>query len=503
MVVGGRYLLIGILILAVLIRFLYFPDNVYFGYDQARDAFISQSILMGDLKIVGPPTSVPGLFHGPLYYYIFAPIYFIAGGNPEAVSAFLRVVNAVGVLIVFFIGSAIFNRKVGLMSALLFAFSFEQTQFAIYLNHPSLAVISVLIFYLGLALLFFKNYQKGFLISVVGLGLSLQFEMAEAYLILTFLLMLIIFRSKLKLVSKKNYLISALSFLAIILTFVISEVKFKFQNLTTILSIFSGSSKNTPLFQNLQLINFRTLNDNLVSFEQVTFIVVALLLLGLFLNLYRGKFRMELIFLIIWFFSGNIPYYKDTAELPLYYHIAGSTAALLVFTGFLIFQLSKYSKLFPLLLLIPIISNLSLITTLNPKGSIPAINVQSGMLLSDQKKVLDYMYTKADGKEFSVYGLTMPLYINMTWAYLFEWYGKRTYGYLPIWGGENASGYYGNLKVEKANSKLPETRFFVMEPTRGIPAYFIEGFKTEENVFTNVLEERNFGEIIVQLRKSK
>ena len=83
-----QWILIVILLFALSIRFLYFPDNIYFGYDQARDAFVVQELLEGNLRLVGPTTLIDGLFHGPLYYYIFAPFHFLSGGNPEIINAF-------------------------------------------------------------------------------------------------------------------------------------------------------------------------------------------------------------------------------------------------------------------------------------------------------------------------------------------------------------------------------------------------------------------------------
>jgi len=50
--------LFGIFIFAFVLRVLFLPKNILtFGYDQARDVIISQSILKGDLKIQGPPAS--------------------------------------------------------------------------------------------------------------------------------------------------------------------------------------------------------------------------------------------------------------------------------------------------------------------------------------------------------------------------------------------------------------------------------------------------------------
>jgi len=104
------WLLLSIFVAAFAIRFLYFPKDINFTYDQARDVYISLKVTSGDIKIIGPPTTKEGLFHGPLYYYIIGPIYFFSGGNPEVVSTFLRVYNALGIFLVFLIAGVLFNK---------------------------------------------------------------------------------------------------------------------------------------------------------------------------------------------------------------------------------------------------------------------------------------------------------------------------------------------------------------------------------------------------------
>lgn len=66
-----------IIALAFILRIIFIPSSALsFHYDMSRDAFEAQKIIKdGDLKILGPPTSTPGLFHGPLYYYLIAPFY--------------------------------------------------------------------------------------------------------------------------------------------------------------------------------------------------------------------------------------------------------------------------------------------------------------------------------------------------------------------------------------------------------------------------------------------
>src|SRR3990167_8629434 len=142
-------ILIVVFLIALIIRFLFFPNNIYFGYDQARDAYEVKKILNGDFLLGGPTTLMPGLNHGVLYYYIYTPFYFLAQGDPTAIAILHRVANALGVILIFYLASKLFNPKVGLIAAIIFAFSFEQTQFSLYLNHPSFGVISIMLMYLG------------------------------------------------------------------------------------------------------------------------------------------------------------------------------------------------------------------------------------------------------------------------------------------------------------------------------------------------------------------
>src|SRR3990167_8370458 len=137
-----NYLIFLIFLLAVAIRFLYFPDNVYFAYDQARDSYTALEILKGDIKLIGPPSFLSNkIFPGPLIFYIYAPIYLIFNNSPEAASAFFRIWNALGVFLVFCIGSILVNKRVGIIAAIFFAFSYEQSQYSLFLSHQPLAVI--------------------------------------------------------------------------------------------------------------------------------------------------------------------------------------------------------------------------------------------------------------------------------------------------------------------------------------------------------------------------
>jgi hypothetical protein len=503
-----------IFILALIIRNLYFPNNIYFGFDQARDAFTALEIAHGHLKLIGPTTSFPGLNHGILYDYILAPIYLLGGKSPEVAAEVLRFLNALGIFLIFYMAKILFNKQVGFVAAFLYAISFEQTQFAIYMGNPSLASLTVILMYLGLGLVIFKQKWFGLPLAFLGLGFSIQFQFALIYLFLPFILILIFYYKDFLLLLKtdrwKTIGWSIGMFLFSLSTFIVAELKYNFRSVHALIAL-SNFNPNKTIYTifNTYLFTISRMNTFNISGDLVIkdFVEVLLLVIFVVLLLKKKKLLKQWVFLGIWFFAILVTFIVHggvadvTKDVPRYYANIGVTPSLLIFVAFLIYEVSKRLKLLALALILVIIyAQFSLITSLNPKGTITEIDVQQVMLLSDEKKVMDYMYTDSKGQPFAVKGVTMPYIINTTWSYLFEWYGKDKYGYLPIWNGKNALGYPGNLKVQEAQEGLPKNRYLIIEPIRGIYPYLISDYINEENIFTNEVGEKHFGEFVVQKR---
>jgi len=505
----------AIFILALILRFLYFPSNIYFGYDQARDAFMSQQIAHGKLTVTGPSTSLPGLFHGPLYWYLIGPIYLLSGGNPIGPSIFLRIANVLALFLVFKVASILFNKKTALMSCFLFAISFEQTQFAIYFTHPALAVLSVMIFYLGGALLFFKQDKRGLILLLLGLGLSVQFNFVLNYLVLPLVACLVIFHKSLKSIPLKTALIAAGAFALSVSTFIAAEIKYHFRTINALIASLHQpklpkgwdpsitQSTSLTFTKSLPFINARLVHDNLLNIPQLVLPLSIFLLICLALLLRKKALRPKLIYLFIWFAAGSLPYIKDTSTNPIYFYSVGASISLLIFVAFLLTSIPrKFMVISTIALVVILASNLQLVSQTNPQGSLASIDVQTGMLLCQEKKVVDYTYQKAEGRPFAINALSNPAYVDTTWSYLYEWYGKKKYGYLPVWGGRFATGYPGNLAVQTARTKLPADIFLIIESTHGLHDSYISSFIQEENYFTKISASQKYGDIQVQKRYS-
>lgn len=497
--------IIIIFIIALVIRFFYFPENVYFSYDQARDAYSSLEVVKGNLKIVGPPSSFnENLFHGPLIYYFYAVVYSLADKNPEYISVFLRISNSLGVGLVFMIGLIMFNYRIGLLSALLFAISFEQSQYSIFLGHPSLTIVTALIFYLGLVLMIIKKKLWGLPLTLGGLGLSLQFHYCQILLFVPLIFAVIVFRKKLVYLHLNHFIFSLLLFLFTISTFILAEFKFGFRIYHEIISYLSSS-----LFKGHGLYPFnalfalkRMVTDNIINFSPIITTLFIILLFILLIVFLKTKYQDQLKLLLIWFLCGLIPYLLINSQS--YYYNAGASVSLLILVAFFLNLLfNKFSYLAIGLLIIILFSNLSIITSQNIKGPNSFVEIRSGMLLSNEKLALDYIYQQAQGQPFAIRSLSVPLSVNTTWNYLFEWYGQKKYHYLPSWIGPVAEGYPGNIPIinDRSKSILPQKQFLIMESTVGIRGAYINNYLEEEGFFTTLKEEKGFGVIKVQVRE--
>jgi len=147
-----------------------------FMYDQARDAFQTQEILHGNLKLTGPPTDIPTLFHGPLYYYFLAPFYAAGRGDPRIALLGVILANLFAAIPFGILVQKTYNKKVLTFAGLaLYLASFEVVSYARWLSNPAMVIPAISLWLLGLKL-------KKLPLIALGLGLCIQFQFFMIYL---------------------------------------------------------------------------------------------------------------------------------------------------------------------------------------------------------------------------------------------------------------------------------------------------------------------------------
>lgn len=498
--------LLALFVFAYILRVFFLSNlSLTFLYDQARDAYIVEQILDGDLKILGPPSSTPGLYHGVFYYYLLAPAYWLGNGSPVAATYWIAFLNSLAVFIVFYLGYLLTKNLVaGFFCSFLYAISFEAVQYATWLSNPTIGVWTVPLIYLGLWLWTREKNNWGAFIAAVGLGLSIQAEIFLVYHIVPASIWIYLNRSKIA----RNTIVQFTTVLAILLsTLILAEVKFGFQaisGISKLATVQSGSFAYTSsvgdylvlyLNQIGRTFAFNSYPGN-VGYAGV--FVLVLVICGVYRFWSKKKVDWSIL-LALWLFSHVTVVTLGGSTTPFLTVGIGSGVSVLLGVYLSRWWKTGFRWLVMLLLLVFTFGNLSTIAKENPQGS-TLFAIQKDMVLEKQLKAIDYTYKQADGEDFSLNSLTSPLWINIVWSYLYKWYGLPKYGYLPQWHGKNQIGQLDSLPP---TSKDTSTYFLIIEPMAGIPAQYLELTIGEEDSVSELVLEESFGEIRVQKRLRK
>lgn len=482
-----------LVILAFLLRILFiFQGGVSFHYDMARDAFEAKEIWQNHhLKILGPPTSTQGLFHGVFYYYLIAPFYMLGQGDPKIAAVFLAFLNSLVIIPLMLLARSIFKSdKWAILSGFLFALSFEATQYGPWISNPAPAALTIVFFFLSLFL--WQKNKYGLYLAVLFAALSTQFQFFLIYLFLLIPVFGIIF--KIKTTIKARGLSFLIGFLGL-LNFFIAAIKFKtftayflgFVNIGT-----SGAIDFRPQFSEslLNYINRFTELFTLNFFPTSVFMGGILAILVLFV------IRRER--LLLFFLFSNIPIFLFGGHTNTYVNVGLAVPAILA-SVFLLQKIWKKSSVVVIILVVlSFVSNIFTIFKYNPEGQVILV-IPNDMNLKNELALVDETYRQAEGQEFSINTLTLPLWTNTTWGYLYSWYGQKKYGYVPAFYGHDQIGLLGASILKKIDKPLAKT-FMIIEPTEGIPTQFYNQDIDTENSKTKLTSEINYGSIKLQVR---
>ncbi len=495
------WVLLGFTFLGFFLRIHAF-SAITFGYDQARDVIIAGNIWKGDLKILGPNSDIHGLHHGALYWYLISPFYVLSGNNIFAVKIFMVLSNLLVVPITYILSKKIFgNTQIALISAFLITVSYEAISYSRWLSNPSLAIVTIPLSFLFLWMYVKENYRWGLLLTAFFWGISIQFQIFLLYQAVIFLLILIVFR-KIKIM---DILLSAIVFFIVISPLILAEIRFNFIAIKGITEFFTGYAGERG--QTISEMWGRAVSKILLvpyynfisSSGFAAFFMLLFSFIGVFYSVILKDKRV--IFIFLWFIAPFFLFFVGSTNI--YFIFIGCVVPLCILTAFYVYNLlSKYRAYLALVLFLGIIlaSNIYLLFENQGKGEM-LFSVQTSMVYDDEVAVLDYVYEEAQGKPFRINTITNPLFVNTTWSYMFDTYGRKTYGYMPFYWGYPQDGRIGEeISYSTDFENSDKLLFIIIEPSGGIPEFFTSGIIEFEDTRSQVLEEKKFGEFIVQKR---
>ncbi|MBU3957127.1 glycosyltransferase family 39 protein [Patescibacteria group bacterium] len=117
-------ILAAIVLLAIFLRFYKINELHFFTYDQARDNLIAKRILV-DHKwtLLGPQSSMRGVYLPPYYYYTLVPILWLSRLNPVGVDIYTALIGVLTVILVWYFCREVLGQIPALMTSALYATS--------------------------------------------------------------------------------------------------------------------------------------------------------------------------------------------------------------------------------------------------------------------------------------------------------------------------------------------------------------------------------------------
>lgn len=473
--------------------------NSVFTYDQARDALQAYSIWHDhNIKILGPETDIPGVFHGVLWYYLLAVFYAI-GRIPEFVIAAFSILTACTIVLVGILAQRLFqNVRITILAMVFYMLSplFQTT--SRWVSNPLLAFLLTPLLLL-LLWEFFKK-RSSWLALFIGIcfGVIIQGEFAFVLLLVALPIYWILLKFAYNLKDIASFFIGLLITIS---SFILAEVKFKGQGIKGIIQFFSSShTAHQGALTTISYMWGRVIDlfgISVFPFHKI-FIGILLCLFILFLvKQMTTKNKKPLLFLLGSFSS---------LFVFLFFHTGISTSYFLFYPFFIpvILLISVaintfYTKkiLFIIVVVIIMIGEIYSSYTFLETNTSP-LPAQQGATLSLAEKVISYSYESSSGKPFTIITITNPLFINTTWAYLYTTYGLPRYGYVPNFAGRNQVGRLGYLP-EKQFATID--RYLIIEPPIGIPSFYIKEITHEEDMISYIVSEKHFGNYVLQKRR--
>ena len=303
-----RFVLVVLFLIHIFFRFYQLEARASLGWDQIDSAWAAKSIVIDrHVPLQGPVAKGnTGIYMGPLYYYLIAPVYWATGMDPIASPIFGAITATINAVIVYWVTKKMFSEKIALIALLINTFSIN----VIHRDHIQNAIqfivpVSYLIFYFLYRVV--TGSYKHLVHLAVMLGLSFHVDFTSVlYPMLVFLALPFFPRTKKAL----PYIGASLLIFLLLISPILIHAGNK--QATNMVALFQTYYHGFHLQRVLQLAH-----DAFISIE----------------NILQEKFFRPYVFFIIPIFMAL--YYKSKDSLKLFY---------LIFLWFVIpwFVLSTY-----------------------------------------------------------------------------------------------------------------------------------------------------------------
>ena len=412
--------------------------NFPFTMDQARDMLDIREIVVSlHPSLIGPTTSINGVFLGPFYYYFNVIPFLIGGGDPAALAYWNSIWYLIGASALFY-----FNYKknfwFGFFSSILFLLCNEFFYSSRFFWSANPMPYMTAIYFLSLVYLTTKRDKKSGFIGGIVSGLSMQVEAAFGVIFFPFLIVYSLIRR----VDFRTIAFSVIGFLLTLLPQLLFEIRHGFLMTKTFFKELSGDSQilgekmDFTEAQSSHLSDFINYTNGIIQGQP--YITHALLILAVGFLIYRfktlSKLNKEYFLSATLFVIFALVFYSWYLHPLKGWYILGLRVPYIIILSLLFAELFRLKYL---ALKIGVIGIL-IFSTYNmnaiqwrfvPEGNIS--NRSGGDVnLRNEVEAVDWVYEKAAGRGFKAYNY-LPSVYDYPYQYIYWWHGTQKYGYQP------------------------------------------------------------------------
>lgn len=421
----GKYefLLLIILIFGTFLRFYRIEENFAFAGEIGDNLLtLKNAFLTKQIPLVGPATSHPWLYFGPLYYYLYGPILFLSGFNPVSHAYFGAFIGSIIPLANYLLAKELFNKKVAILSTFITSFSPIFLDFShvgrffsviILLTYPIIYLIKKILD---------RETKHTFLLGFL-LGATLSFHYSQLILLPVVLLALLASRSVL---TKGGIAKLLLGFLLPNITLLLFDARSGFSMFRNFLLWFPYRvlgfvgifPKNTPTASSLRdtlVSSYNFLVNGFIpsSGEKLTavfggFLFFAIILYSVLLvfMVVKRKLMFQGNMLLLFMLFSGLALLTIHGNPPIHYFVTLLPIPILLFAGFMV-RLMEYKNIrvvIFLLVFLMLVMNLSFLFSekwFYKKNNVVSINPHE-VPYNIQKEVARTIISDAEGRSFEL-----------------------------------------------------------------------------------------------------
>ena len=410
-------ILIVILLIGLFFRTYMLKERYEFGHDADLYSWIVKDIVVNHhFRLIGQLTSAPGIFIGPMFYYLIAPFFLITNMDPFGAIIPFTILGLLTIISYYFVFTRLFSKETGLIGAFLYAVLIVTVNSDRWVVPTVTTSIWAIWYFYSIISLVRGNFV---ILPLLGILVGLIWDVHIALIPSLVAIPVSLFLSK-KRPGLKQVFLFLTSLIITSLPLMLFEIRHNFQQTTSLLQNFITPHQGASgLYKLTQVLGMITRNTNAllffpqsVNFTENIFFVIILLLLPLFIK--RKSISLKDLLALYSWIIGIILFFTFTSTPVSEYYFSNINIIFIAFISLILnYLIKKPLFLYPILVILTIImlKNLIFFITDNPyhKG------------YTEKKALVESIKSDAFSKNYPCFGIS---YIttpgeNVGFRYLF------------------------------------------------------------------------------------